>query len=353
MQIIRQTQEAGDNSTLVQIGTLNVTNNSLTGEQFNELFWKVAQLNTDVAESVARDRIEAFAEALAPRLTRYDEALSQLADPAFQKTLHKAQMSAAISGSVARYELLSDLLVKRVEHHSDCETCLAVERAIETVDNLDSAHIVGLSLIYTVLNLKPMSLGVDKGLAILDGLYGDLLDVCAPPVGTRWLEHLELLSAVRIVRGGSVYFRKMTELLPQALPVYMTAGLPVNSPELARLRPLFKNGNISQKVFVAHPVLEGRVVIDTSGDNICYAAPNEYTDTALREAHAAMSKNVSDDPRVASRFFGKWNKFEHLRSVAAWWDNIQACFDITLLGKTIAEAFIRGMGHDFVKIKEK
>lgn len=111
-----QTQSAGDNSTQIQAGTIQNYYTTITGidearaRSICKEEYAIAMQNwTSEAIAIANDRVQQLEDKVLPKLIQHDNSLKCFADPSFQITLRKAQISAASSDRVADYELLSEL----------------------------------------------------------------------------------------------------------------------------------------------------------------------------------------------------------------------------------------------------
>ena len=154
-----QTQSAGDNSTQIQAGTIQNYYTTITGidearaRSICKEEYAIAMQNwTSEAIAIANDRVQQLEDKVLPKLVQYDNSLKCFADPSFQITLRKAQISAASTDRVADYELLSELILHRVEQDADRGRRLGITKAIEIVDQVDDLALIGISLVHAILN---------------------------------------------------------------------------------------------------------------------------------------------------------------------------------------------------------
>lgn len=171
---LEQQQKAGDNSTQIMVS---------------------GNVNVGVTEQQARDILE---DKVLPKMLSYDENLSIFGDPGFQILLRKAQIAAASSEREDYYEILSDLLLHRAEQDKNRERRLGIAKAIEVVDQIDEVALIALSIVYAVSKYTPISPRLNEGLEALDILYDKILNKKSLPTNSSWMEHLDLLSAIRL-----------------------------------------------------------------------------------------------------------------------------------------------------------
>ena len=103
--------------------------------------------------------------------------------------------------------------------------------------------------------LHPVEHGkILDGIALYDEMFGRLMyqDL---PAGSDWIDHLDMLGAMRIVPNAKVM--KTTDLLPDALNGYVCVGIEMASDAFGRAMELLASANINQSLLVANDLLEG------------------------------------------------------------------------------------------------
>ena len=161
MEISNQKQQAGDNSTQMQGNNITnyITNNYGIDEQraraiCKEEYALACQNWTKEAIAVANERVNKLEDKLIPKMLEYDKSLKVFADPDFQFTLRKAQISAASSDKEEDYDVLSELLVHRAEHGNQRERKLGISKAIEIVDKVSEDALRGLACFHIGVTCK-------------------------------------------------------------------------------------------------------------------------------------------------------------------------------------------------------
>lgn len=289
-----------------------------------------------------------------PRMVEFDNSLKCFADPAFQFTLRKAQIVAASSERDDDYNLLTELLVNRVEHNTDRKRRLGIVKAIEVVDQIDEIALIGLSMVFAVSNYYPVSAVLSEGLKALDSFYSKILSGKQLPEGDSWLTHLDLLSTIRILDRGMHRLKKMEQIVPLKLKKYLVNGIKGDSEEFKLLKDRLLGVGVSTSCFVPYILKEGYYVwgLDTDLDHMFFIKQNEGTTikiplnetqkTAMQDAISISCVDGSKDVELLNAFWKEWDKYEYLAVVHKWWNTIEGSFDITPVGVALANAYVRG-----------
>lgn len=389
MEINKSEQTAGDNSTQVQAGTVNNYYNTTTtiigideerARNICKEEYAIAKANwTQEAQGIAQERVIALEGKLIPKMQQHDETLKIFGDPAFQFVLRKAQISAASSGEEKDLDILSELIVHRAEQNGNRERTLGITKAIEIIDQIPESSLIGLSTFYAIHRYVPESLDIHQGLKILDNLYKSIINDTELPVGTQWIENLDVLSAVRMGSSGIQSFKKMEEFLSNklaCLPIgierYSTeyneillelhnVSLYDPKEEIAELNE--DNGDnkkilkIKIPLFKEHPLREGFLICTyppeafTEGNSISFKVNlgAQELDIPLNREQFLAFKHLSEitykDGRnvesLTSKLIKEWDNYENLKNVRIWWNQLPIFFTITPIGVAIANAYIR------------
>lgn len=214
-----QQQTAGNNSNQIIIsGNLNVGITESQARDICKAECAIALQNWSFqAGVVAEKRIQKLEDKMLPKILSYDEKLSIFGEPGFQILIRKAQIAAASSERESDYEMLADLLLHRAEQHENRERRLGISKAIEIVDQIDDLALIALSIVYAVSKYTPVSSNIHEGLGVLNKLYGKILNKCKLPTDYAWMEHLDLLAAIRLSPSGIHSFKKLEEYIPEKL----------------------------------------------------------------------------------------------------------------------------------------
>lgn len=362
MEITKQNQATGDNSTQMQAGVINnytIVNNGLD-EKCARNIWReeynlVRQEWTQEAEKIAMERVQKLEEKVMCKLSNYDTSFHFFADPAFQFLIRKAQITAASTERTIDYDMLADLLLHRVEQGEDRQRRLGICKAIEIVDQISDEALVTISVFYALSKFVPTSDDIDEGLSVLNNLYQKLLDGHELPDNEDWLEHLDILNAIRLETKGLGSFKKMKEWIPIMFAKYFVSGIEEESKEYECLKDEFRKCHLPLSCFVPHPLkpnyiklnfsspIEEIHIVQQSIEGHSIRIPlNEEQKDIMSHAISILRKDESQDMQMNAKFMEKWNDFPTLKEVGLWWDNMSYYFAITPIGVALANAYIHG-----------
>ena len=363
MESSKQSQKAGDNSTQMQAGVINNYFPTITGidesraRQICKAEYAVAKQNwTQEAIAIADERVRRLEDRLLPKMIAYDNSLKFFADPAFQITLRQAQIAAASSDRESDCDMLSDLLLHRLEQRDNPQRRLGICKAIEVVDQISDEALIALSVVYAIMKLVPISDDMLEGLSVLNNFYGKLLDHRQLPNTEDWLEHLDLLSSIRLGVESIKSFVNIQEGMSRNLSKYFVSGVEENSEELSKIKSDFMQCRIPMDFIVPHPlklnyvklcmsadVEQMCVMMKRKGDERIMQIPfNEKQKEVMRNAISIMRKDESKNSDLQERFMKEWDKLPNLKIVREWWDAMPCYFTITPVGAALANAYIHG-----------
>lgn len=355
----KQKQIAGNNSTQIQAGivqnfVINGIDEARARAICREEYAVAKQTWTSEAYEIADRRVRDFEDILMPKMVQYDNSLKFFADPSFQFTLRKAQIAAASSERTDDYNLLSELLVNRIAQNSNRVRRLGIVKAIEVVDQIDDNALVGLSIVYAIAKIHPKSLLITDGLTVLNRLFSKIISGRQLPRGLSWIEHLDLISAIRISDKQLHHFKKIEEFTPVHYKHYFERGILEDSEEFRKLAEKFRLSGLNTNSFVSHPLRKGYlywassrdveqiVIAKQVGDEVIRFPLNDEQKAVIQEALSIACEDGSKDQEIINAFWQEWNKYEHLNIVHNWWNNIEGSFEFTPVGVALANAYIHG-----------
>ena len=349
MEINRQSQAAGDNSQQFQLG--NVTNltivNGITEERAKEIYYEMNRQTMELYTQDARDealrRIGILEKQVLRRSEDVEGLLEAFADPAFQILLAEAQKRAASTERDADYQLLSELLVCHVQKGA-CRTNRAgINKAVEIVGDIDTNALCALSVAHAVETYVPITGNISTGLRVLNEMFSKLIYEELPE-GSKWLDHLDILGAVRMTSFGEM--KKLCEYYADALNGYVCTGIERISDDYKQAIAILTKVHISVNILVDNECLDGYVRINARNK----AAIKElYFDSrdekiplskeqiaALEQVWDLYAKSDNLKQQAKNRFTELVNEFDALRKLRQWWDGIPGCFDVTQVGRILA-----------------
>lgn len=355
----KQQQKAGDNSQQIQAGTVIINNGideKRAREIIDEKLHEVINSYSREAQEIARSRIGDFANDLVPKLVK-DNLLESLKDPSVQILLSEAQKSAASTERPADYSILSELLMHRIKKGEDRNIRAGVSRAIEIVDEITDEALLALTVAYSVLSWIPTSGNLYEGLRTLDSLFGKII-YAVLPTGREWIEHLDVLDAVRINSLGS--FKKANEYYPEVLSGYVNIGIDKASENYQKALELLEMADLPNDILCEHELRNGFVrlhivninqleslsivrqqSISVGGENIILPIKSPLTDIqkeAIKNIYNLYNNDDTLKSQNVSVFMSKWGEYGNLRRLRNWWDAIPQYYTITPVGKVLAHA---------------
>lgn len=230
----------------------------------------------------------------------------------------------------------------------------SISKAIEIVDQIDDLALIALSIVYAVSKYTPVSSNIHEGLGALNKLYGKILNKCKLPTDYAWMEHLDLLAAIRLSPSGIHSFKKLEEYIPEQLNYYFEEGLQVDSDDYNHVLEKFESLNIPLSCLERHPLRDGyvRLNVPKDIDNIVFIMKtqqgeikmplSEKQKDAFRLANKIAFKTDSNNSEMKKAFWNIWDKYQNLKDIRLWWDKLENHFSITPVGVALANAYIRG-----------
>lgn len=355
----KQIQKAGENSQQIQAGAINITNvmgidEKRAREIFNEMYIIARRDFSRDAYECANERVAQFEESLMPKIMQIDGALEKFADPSFQFLITEAHKTAAATERVADYDLLSELLVHRIQKgEKNRKVRAGIARAVEIVDQIDDDALCALTVSHTVAGLFPIANSVKEGLDILEDTFSKLI-YTELPKGREWLDHLEILDAVRLPSFGN--FKKIEQFYSEQVDGYTCIGIAKGTDKYNNAVSLLEKSQLPNTFLVDHELLDGYVRLPVSSKtfvNSLGIINRKTINGQLKEKHFELSKEQKDvlmniydlydddgelKNKVIERFMDEWKKRKALASLCEWWDSIPILFEITAVGDVLAHS---------------
>lgn len=352
----KQQQKAGDNSQQFQVQTM-IVNNGIEEKRAREIFqemFDVARKDlTQEAREIAIERVGKFEDDLIPKIEKIEGAINAFADPDFQFALTSAHKTAAATERENDYELLSELLIHRVHKKGNKNSCAGISRAIEIVDDISDDALLGLTVCFAVQQYTPLSGNITEGLSVLDGLFGKI-GVQSLPNGMEWLDHLDILDAIRVSTVSSL--RKYEEHIHGKIPGYFVGGIKKESEEYIQAIDLLNNNGLPIHILCDHELnqdylrlevpSEGRIkdisLIKSSntadGLKIIETPLTDKQCEVLQTIYKMCANNTQSQQIIKENFSKKIKEYNNLCIIKDWWNSISSAFQITAVGRVLAHS---------------
>lgn len=352
MEINKQTQSAGENSQLIQAQT--VIMQGITEKRAREIYDEKFALTkrdylTQEAIAEAMNRVNKLEEILIQQMQKVDDGLKYFADPAFQMLLVEAQKTAVSTERKEDYNLLSELLIRRTQSGDDRIERAGLHHAINIVDNISSSALLALTFFYVIQKILPSG-NIKSGLKALDKEYGKYIDGDLP-LGVEWIEHLDLLRAVRINSFGK--FNDIEDVILQICRDFAEVGIKKDSEDFKQaIEILSKCGLSPAGIFVENPCMKEYVRINIASkdeiDNLSLniniaghvqAFPLQTSQKdALRTIREMYQRDAKLKQQMKKWLVEEWLAHPNLKILYNWWKQIPVSFDITAAGEVLANA---------------
>lgn len=353
----RQNQEGGDSSNNYQAKEMIINMSGIDEKRAREVYQEMSlKLKEDFAQEalkVANSRVSEFESILLPKMEKIDGAFEAFTDPSFQILLSEAQKTAASTERPADYDLLSELLVHRFAKGENRIVRAGVNRAVEIVDEISDDALLGLTAFHTVNTFFPSTGDIYQGLDVLDGLFGNIF-YGKLPTGRDWLDHLDILDAVRLNSFGGLI--RLDEYYSKELYGYVDVGIRKNSEDFARAIDIIKDNKLSQNILVDHALNSEFVRVPISNrrqiESLTFTQqffhqgvfiPNSVALTeGQKEAINRIYDLYSQDSNIKSEniriFMEKWDERANLNILKKWWNNLDLGIQVTSVGRVLAQS---------------
>ena len=352
----KQLQKAGDNSTQVQM--VNPTficgvDEKRVREVCSEMAVETVKVCTTEATAVVLDRIEQFTTMLLPRVEQIEKDFNSFSDPAFQTLLRKAQLAAACSDRSVDYEMLSELLVHRINNKNNTKKKASIAKAIEIIDDIDIDSLCALTILHCVCNFIPITGSISDGISALANLY-DKLDYNKLPSDRLWIDTLSILGCMTTASFFTP--NSFEDRFCKVLDGYMCVGIKKDGENYDKAVQLLKANNLDVGIFVDHELLDGYVRLQISQksrieglsyitisiiDGIQHTKQNNLTDSqkkCLSDIFEMYSKDANLQNEVKQKFIDLLMSHVSIKAISKWWNNFNTSFSLTSVGKVIAHA---------------
>lgn len=352
----KQSQKGGDNSTNIQAENMIMQvgiDEKRAREVFQEMNLQLRKEYSQEALEIANARVAKFENSLMPKMEQVDGALEAFADPSFQLLVVEAQKAAASTERPADYDLLSELLVHRFQKGDDRIARAGIGLAVDIVDKISDEALLGLTVAHAIGSFFPMAGDVNQGLDVLNDLFGKILYRNLPQ-GQDWLDHLDILSAVRLSTFGQL--KKIQQFYPETLSGYVDVGIEKDSENHKKAVEILNANNLPQALLVDHSFNSSflRLPISSKQQIESLTLQQQFLHQgqlivrpvklsqeqidAINSLYELYSSDGSQKQNNIAAFMAEWDKRPNLLALKEWWDNIPMIFNITSAGKVLAHS---------------
>lgn len=354
MDELKQTQKGGNDSTLIQAGTV-IVNNGITEQRAREIFAsEMACLMRALAveaQDVATKRMSDLFSELMARVKKCEKDLSSFSDPSFLQNVRIAQESAAVSERKEDIETLAELLLARMNGSIKRATKTGIRKAIEIVPELEVEELTALTVLlfygrYRINNMYAMHL--EQYLGALNENFSIILSNSNLPDGYRWLRHLGILDCVEI--NHLFPFKKMEDYYGEYANGIVCVGIAKGSAEHLESLKILNECGVGSDMLIQNDLLpeymrlpmvhlDDLSMLPVAIPNIpklFTMTPTEKHKDGLRKVINLYSKDSALLQKVKLTFAGKMMEYDALKQFKMWLASLNHSFELTSIGEALA-----------------
>ena len=314
------------------------------GKFFSEMYAVAKTDLTSEAINTANERIKNFENVLIPKMEKINGALNAFADPSFQVLLAKANKSAACSNQDSDYELLSQLLIHRVEKKDSRKDKAGINRAVEIVDQVTEEALNALTVFFAIEQYDPNASTLTQGLKILDNLYNKL------PINNDWIEELDILDAVRF--STLTKLKKLEQYWSEKYEGFISTGIKIGTENFKQVMTEIEKTSIPASILKPNILLEDYFLlpvinkysindlqfINTNGAITQFIPFSEEQKECMRKVYDLYDKDIEVINKVKENFSKELENYNNITIAREFWNRIPYAINVTSVGRVLAHA---------------
>lgn len=346
----KQIQKAGDSSQLFQGGTV-IVNYGIEEKRAREICTEMLAVArrdfTDEAIKVAEKRVKLLEDNLIPKMAKFDGAMNFFANPEFQLLLTEAQRTAMASDRDDNMDLLSDLLLHRIQKGENKEIKTGIKKAIQIINDISDDALIALTIASPIQSIKPLDGSILAGLDTVNRMFQKLC-YAQFPTDFGWMDHLDILDCIRISSINK--FKKLEDVYFDALNGYTKIGIKKDSDSYIKATETLKASNLDKDCLIDHELLDGYVRLPlvyekdlkklnhiiTFNGQLYELEINEIQQQAFHDVWSMYETSPQLQKKLKDNFVKELYSRTHIKTVADWWNKIPNAFTVTSVGKVIA-----------------
>jgi len=299
-----------------------------------------------VASETAQQRLNNYTEVLIPRLVKA-ELLTAFSEPHIQLLFKESEKTAICTDRKTDYEMLSELLVHKINKNEDYTISAAIAKAISEVNNISEQAMMCLTLLFAITTYSPKSGNIKEGLSTLNNLYGHILEHFDLPDNRNWIDNLEIVNALRISTIGNS--KKIDDFWFETLEGYSLLGIKKDSDKYnetitklteAGLPTEILTENVLDSDYVrleipSEDTIEELYLTNMVDGNIVKTKLSDSQRQVLHDIYKGYNQQTNKNKE---KFKNALNEFDNIKIIIEWWNNniIHFSFQITAIGRVLA-----------------
>ena len=359
-----QKQVAEENANQIQVNGDLIIHNGTTLQEAFSVFDTLKTACAELAVSKADERIKTFEDKLKDRIENLEErvkVLESFADPSFQVSLMYAQKSAACSENETSIDILTELIISRVNKGNNVQNRIGINHAIEIIDQVDAESLCALTVLYAVENYIYATGNPCEGIKYLNEFYNSLMIPELRSFDKQWLDGLDILKIIRINQAQR--FKKFSEYYPSIMGGYSYAGISKDSKEYVEAKKILEKVDalslLVDNVFMPgyarlNVVDEAQLdkilaIVDVDGKQM-YVPIKADVSEALHAVWGLYTKDNKVNKTASAAFMEEVDSFPAIKQIHEWWDSFPFYFDITRTGGAIAYTNAKRIAPDLPEL---
>lgn len=336
MEKINQEQKARSDSVQIQIGKVE-NSFGLTIEEVSKIVKKEIELSLKesalIAEDKAKERLNTFSDTLLPKLEK-SNCIDCFCDPAIQLFFRNTEKTAICTDSKNCYEILSEILIHRIQKKDDYIIIAATNKAVEIADKISEKALLFLTIYLCVNNFYPTSGDIKKGLNNLDNLYKNILNGQDIPYDMKIVDNLEIVGAIKV--SSSISHKKFEDFISTRLDGYSCAGIQMNSKSYKKMKEILMSAKLSEKEVTSKSLLKNYVRINISKKKQLKKY-KEKEKKALNEIYKLYDRSSKKVESAKKEFLQLLESYPNIIKVKDWWNKniIKSGVVITPVGRVL------------------
>lgn len=349
-----------------QIEHLNIHYHGLTKEQAIQLFDERLQhalSNYSIeAVNVGKSRGQFLIQLLLEKVAKHEELLQHFSDPSVQITLGKALYAAAATERKSDYEILSELILKRIQEPQNRKNSAAITKAIEIISEIDTDALHALTALHCICGFQPTYAIDHHGWLIgLDQLYQAITQVPLPS-DDSWIDHLQLLGTLTVPPFNN--HQPLIKYIVNSAPLLFTYGLKIGSPNHAKALKLLSPLSLTNLMLVGNSLFPDAVrvpaIIQEKDKNLNFtmignqnghritlpSTASDQVDTILKDIIKLYDTNPSAPTTIETSLKREIETLPHIKQIQEWWNKLPFTPVPTHLGRIIAQVNLKRIRPD-------
>lgn len=307
-----------------------------------------------LAEDKAREKLSNFSDKVLPKLVK-SELLDAFSDPTIQMFYRTAQQTAICSERDIDYDVLSELLVYRINNKGDISKKASITKAAEIIDKISDDALLALTIKYCN-KFIPVSGNIQEGLNALDTTYRKILSGNELPVDDDWIDNIEILGVARIDTASTM--KKFEDIMFNSLNGYFSKGIEIDSKLFEETIEKLNENKIPMDILVEHELnpnhMRIAVVNKENMKDFCfgnnrkgYTPISEKQRMVLDEIFDGYQNDKSCEQVIKDAFYKKIKEFTYLNKVMEWWNkNLEPALIINSIGRVVAHTNAKRLNED-------